>query len=183
MHFKATALASLLSLAAAGPISARESSCATNAVTTLNSLTEEINTLKTTTQNINAANFFVGVPNVISGTVNTITKASNAVTTLQCNEELSEEDQKKVCTAAEAFVTADEGLIKSLSERKNLLTLTPFAPPLLEVSRQLERVTDNVVFSALEAAPTCAGSVKELAQALGDDVKQLEEDLDPNPQH
>ncbi|RDW84067.1 uncharacterized protein DSM5745_04393 [Aspergillus mulundensis] len=182
MYFKATAIATLLSLAAAGPIATREASCATNAVTTLNSLTDEVNGLKTTAQGITLAGMFIKIPTLITGTTKTISTATLAATNLRCDEELSEEDQKKVCAAAEAFVKADQGLVYVLIGKQGIINYGPFAAPLQAVTRQFESATDSLVFGVLDAAPTCAGSVEELVKTLDKDTQHLQELLEPSPQ-
>ncbi|RDW84068.1 uncharacterized protein DSM5745_04394 [Aspergillus mulundensis] len=171
MHFKTAAIATLLSVAAALPAPADQTSCVDNAVTVLDNLSSGAKALQGQVEDFTPSALFSTFPRIINGFNDEL--GGLASLDLNCGGELSADDQKKVCAATENLIVANEDLVKSLGAKQAIIGQTPFGGPLSAVVRSLEATLDPVVFSAINAAPVCAGDLEKLETALAKDVEAV----------
>ncbi|KAJ0421372.1 hypothetical protein BJY00DRAFT_312279 [Aspergillus carlsbadensis] len=172
MHFDLPTLATLLAVAAAAPSKRQDSACATNAVATLSTLTQEVQTLETSVENISAENVFTSTPTVLNAVIANIRTLANGPG-LPCDTELSADEQQEICDAASAFVTANMKLVQALGDQKGLLAVTPLSAAVREVGRNLEAAMDSFLLPIVDSTPACGASVQELGQALNEEFIDL----------
>ncbi|KAL3488055.1 hypothetical protein BJX62DRAFT_240420 [Aspergillus germanicus] len=174
MQFKLATFATLLAVSAAAPARRQDNTCASNVVATLNTLTQEVQTVQNTASGITLVNIFTSVPILIRALADNISTLQRGAG-LPCETELSAEEQQRICDAASAFVTADTALIRTLTSQNSVgvVSNTPFAAPLGVVGRELERATDLFILPIIDATPTCGASVGQLVQTLDTELAQL----------
>ncbi|KAL4951148.1 hypothetical protein BDW69DRAFT_186677 [Aspergillus filifer] len=172
MQFKLSAIAALASVAAATPVlNARDTTCAANAVTAINALTEESQNIAKSVANLNANTIVIEVPKILQSTVQEVRTMSTGVG-LPCEGELTEAEQQQICDATGRLISAEEDLVKAFSSRKNLIGSFGLGAPVSAVALDLEGA-DQLVFQIADSTPVCGKSLQDLENTLGKDIQDL----------
>ncbi|KAL4966426.1 uncharacterized protein BDV14DRAFT_198883 [Aspergillus stella-maris] len=179
MQFKLSAIAALASVAAASPVlNARETTCAADAVTAINGLTEASRKIGDSAATLTFQNIIVKGPQIIQGTVQ-IAQTTAAGVGLPCNGELTQAEQQKICNATSELILAEEDLLKAISSKQGVLGATPFGAPVAAAGEALERTTDKLLFEIVDSTPACGKSLDDLRKALDQDFQDLQGALRP----
>ncbi|KAL4792601.1 hypothetical protein BDV19DRAFT_391908 [Aspergillus venezuelensis] len=177
MQFKLSAIAALASVAAASPVlNTRETTCAADAVTAINGLTEASHKVGNSVSTLTVQNSIIRGQEIIQGTVQVV-RSTVAGVGLPCEGELTEAEQQQICDATSQLIIAEEDLLRALASKGGLLGSTPFSAPLAAAGRTLEGTTDELLFQIVGSTPACGKSLDDLRKALDKDFQGLQSAL------